>query len=192
MNEAPEPERPRRSPWRSCLVRALIVIAVLVALFFAIGLAFDQDDAVLPSHSYNAGPAENYERGDVSYVPSEHLYITRLEDGSFIALYDKSPRQQELDSNCRIAFDERAQLGTLDQLPGFEGAFVEECEEARSVWRADGTYSLGPGERNLDRFNTHTNDAGELVVDTRTRTCTKSRGVIGVPPYVETSCRGNS
>ncbi|HET6615497.1 MAG TPA: hypothetical protein VFH62_06380 [Dehalococcoidia bacterium] len=191
MSEAPEPQRPSR--WRGCLVRALIVVAVLVALFFAIGLAFDQgDDANLPSHSYNAGAAENYERGDVSYVPSEHLYITRLEDGSFIALYDKSPRQQELGSGCRIAFEERAQLGTLEQLPGFEGAFVEECENARSVWRADGTYSLGPGERNLDRFNTHTNDAGELIVDTRTRTCTKSRGVIGVPPYVETTCRGNS
>ena len=184
---------PKRRDWlRGCLIRGLIVIAVLVALFFAIGLAFDQDDVDLPSPMFNAGQAESYERGDVSFLASEHIYVTRLQDGTFIALYDKSPKQQELESSCRVFFDERAQLGELDQLEGFEGAFVEECEGTRGVWRADGTRAFGAGYGNLDRFNTRINEDGDLIIDTRNRTCTRSRGVVGVPPFNETTCRGNS
>jgi hypothetical protein len=175
---------------RGCLLRVLAVLAVLVALFFAIGLAFDQgDDANTPSREFNAGLAESYERGDVSFLPSEHMYVARLQDGSFIALYDKSPKQQEIDSNCRVAFDETAQLAALPQLSGFEGAFVEECEGTRGVWRADGERAYGAGYGNLDRFATEVNGAGELIINTEFRTCTRSQGVVGVPPFNETTCR---
>ncbi|MEX2225564.1 MAG: hypothetical protein WEB52_03840 [Dehalococcoidia bacterium] len=188
MSEAGQPERGR---WvRGCLLRALIAIGVLVVVGLAIGLAFDNDDANVPTDDVNAGPAENYERGDVSYIASEHIYVTRLEDGTFIALYDKSPKQQELNSACRVFFDEFAQLGPLEQLAGIKGAFVEECEATRGVWRADGERAFGAGYGDLDRFNTRTNDEGELIVDTGTRTCTRSRGT-GVPPFTETACRGN-
>jgi len=182
-----------RGGWvRGCLLRGLIALVVLTAIGIAIGFAFHDPDANLPTDDVNAGPAENYERADVSYIPSEHVYVTRLEDGTFIALYDMSPKQQELDSDCRIFYDDFALLGTLEQLPGFEGGLVEECDGARSVWRADGTPAFGSGSyANLDRFQTHTNDAGELIIDTSSRTCTRSRGVPGVPPFTETTCRGN-
>jgi hypothetical protein len=176
---------------RGCLLRAMIGLGVLIAVGIAIGFAFDDDDANIPTDDVNAGPAESYERGDVSYIPSEHIYVTRLEDGAFVALYDKSPKQQELDSSCRIFFDEFAQLGPLEPLPGIDGAFVEECEETRGVWRADGQRAFGAGYGNLDRFSTHVNDAGDLIVDTGSRMCTRSRGVPGVPPFTETTCRGN-
>ena len=184
---------PARRRWlRGCLLRGLIVLVVLVAIGIAIGFAFDNDNANIPTDDVNAGPAENYERADVSYLPSEHIYVTRLEDGTFIALYDISPKQQELDSGCRILYDDFAQLGTLEQLPGFEGGLVEECDGARSVWRADGTPAFGSGSyAGLDRFRTSINDAGELIIETSSRTCTRSRGVPGVPPFTETTCRGN-
>jgi hypothetical protein len=188
VNDAPAPQR--RGWLRGCLLRGLVVVAVLVALFFAIGLAFDQgDDANTPAREFNAGLAESYERGDVSFLASEHIYVTRLEDGSFVALYDKSPKQQEIDSSCRVAFDETAQLGPLPQLTGFTGAFVEECEGTRGVWRADGERAYGAGYGNLDRFATEVNAAGDLIIDTEFRTCTRSQGVVGVPPFNETTCR---
>ncbi len=191
MTEAPPPAKKKRRSI-GCLGKALIALAVLVALFFAIGLAFDQgEDANQPQRGYNAGTAEQYARSDVT-GPSQHIFITRLADGSFIALYDKSPKQQELDSNCRVTFDERANLGTLDQLEGFRGALVELCEGARAVWRADGVLAYGAGDRDLDRFGTRINENGDLIVDIRSRTCTRSRGVPGIPPYVETTCSGAS
>lgn len=176
---------------RGCALRVFVVLAVLTAIGLAIGFAFDNDNANIPTDDVNAGPAENYLRGDVSYLGTEHVYIVRLEDGTLLAIYDLSPKQQELNSGCRLAFDERAQLGTLEQLPGFEGAFVEECDGARAVWRADGMRAFGSGYGNLDQFPTSTNDQGELIIDTSKRSCTRSRGAPGVPPFNETTCRGN-
>jgi hypothetical protein len=186
-------DQPKRAGClRGCLLRVLIALVVLTAIGIAIGFAFHDENANLPTDDVNAGPAENYERGDVSYIPSEHVFVTRLADGTFIALYDMSPKQQELDSDCRIFYDDLAQLGTLEQLPGFEGGLVEECDGARSVWRADGTPAFGSGSyADLDRFQTRTNNNGELIIDTSSRTCTRSRGVPGVPPFTETTCRGN-
>ena len=39
-----------------------------------------------------------------------------------------------------------------------------------------------------DRFGTSVDGAGHLIVDTSSRTCTRSRGVIGVPPFDERTC----
>lgn len=198
MSEAPASAEDNATPAApkgrriGCLGKVLIAIAVLVALFFAIGLAFDQgENANQPQRGYNAGTAEEYARSDLT-GPTQHIFITRLADGSFIALYDYSPKQQELDSDCRVRFDERANLGTLDQLAGVRGALVEVCEGARAVWRIDGVLASGAGDRDLDRFSTSIDANGDLIVDTRSRTCTRSKGVPGIPPYVKTTCRGAS
>jgi hypothetical protein len=176
---------------RGCLLRIAIAVAVLVALFFAIGLAFDQDgESPSRASDYNAGPAEEYARSDVTYIAAKHVYVVRLAGGSFVALYDKSPKQQEVRSDCRILFDERAQLGPLEQLDGFRGGFVEECEGTRAVWRADGQRAFGAGYGNLDRFKTRIDANSDLIVDLSERTCTRSSGVAGVPPFVETTCKG--
>ena len=196
MSEAEAPPEQAATPTApkprvGCLGKVLIAIGVLVALFFAIGLAFDQgEDANQPQRGFNAGTAELYARSDITYAPGEHVYVVRLADGSFIALYDYSPKQQELDSDCRVTFDERANLGALDQLAGVRGALVEVCEGARAVWRIDGVLASGAGDRDLDRFSTSIDENGDLIVDTRSRTCTRSKGVPGIPPYVKTTCRG--
>lgn len=192
MSDVPVAASSRRFQFRGCLLRMAIVIAVLVALFFAIGLAFDQDGGSSPrDDAYNAGTAEEYARSDVTYITAEHVYVVRLADGSFLAVYDKSPKQQEVKSDCRVMFPERAQLGPLEQLDGFRSGFVEECEGTRAVWRADGERAFGAGYGNLDRFKTRVDGNGDLIIDLSERTCTRSSGVAGVPPFVETTCKGN-
>ena len=114
---------------------------------------------------------------------------TRLQDGTFVALYDKSPRQQELGGDCRVHYDDHTQLGPLPQIDDFTGALVEDCEgQSRSVWRADGEFAFGAAYGHLDTYKTSVNSSGEVIVDTEVRTCTRSRGASGVPPYDVLRC----
>jgi len=177
---------------RGCLVWIVAVAALAVVLFFAIGLYFDEgDDASQPARGFDAGPASAYEIASISYFEAQHFFITRLQDGTFIALYDKSTKQQELGGGCRVAYQEGATLGTASQLPGMTGALAEECEQARTVWRVDGTFAFGSGYGDLDRFDTRIDAAGRLIVETASRSCTRSRGVIGVAPFDAERC-GNA
>ncbi len=172
-----------------CLVWVAAVVALAVGVVVAIGFIFDQgDSAKQPQRGYDAGAADAYQPATVNYLEFEHLYVVRLQDGSFLALYDKSPKQQEVSGDCRVSFEDNASLGTLEQLPGMTGGFVEDCTSLRAVWRADGVFAFGAGYGNLDRFNTHVDGSGHLIVDTDSRTCTRSRGVIGLPPFDEVRC----
>lgn len=176
---------------RGCVTRILIAIAVVVAAVVAIGLLFDQGDrADQPDHGFNAGAADAYPAASVSYLEAEHIFITRLENREFVALYDASARQQELGGDCRLHYEDTAGVGTLDQLPGITGAIVEECNSTRAVWRADGMYAFGAGYGDLDGFGTSVNARGDLIIDTSSRSCTRSRGVIGVAPFDERRCEG--
>ena len=193
---AAAPPGPRGCTWRTGCLLPLVVVAAAVVLVTAgefIAFLVGSPSGSAPSSQFDAGPADAYRRGDVSQIEPEHLFITRLEDGTFIALYDKSPRQQEGNGSCRVHYVDVSPLGTLPQLPGFTGAFVEDCSsETRTVWRADGTYAFGAGYGNLDRYNTHINAEGHLIIDLSSRTCTRSVGVVGVPPFRVTRCgRGN-
>jgi hypothetical protein len=187
---------PARDPgWHprlgGCLVRLVIVAVVLVAVVIAIGFAFDQGDkAGQPQQGFDAGRAEDFGRATVSYLDAHHVFITRLQNGDFLALYDLSSRQQELAGDCRLIYEDTAGVGTLDPLPGISGALVENCNNVRAVWRADGMFAFGVGYGNLDRLSTSIDAAGELIVDTGTRSCTRSRGVIGVAPFDQRTCEG--
>jgi hypothetical protein len=170
----------------------LAIVAVIVLAQFITFIVRDGSGGGDGSGAmFDAGEAAAYQRGDVSQVEPHHLFITRLEDGTFIALYDKSPRQQELKGDCRIQYDETSPLGSTPQLPGFTGAFVEDCGASQSghtVWRADGLFAFGTGYGDLDRFDTHVDTDGHLLIDLGSRTCTRSHGVIGVPPFDVTRC----
>ncbi len=192
MNESTEEappaaeDRPRRRGCApGCLLPLLAVAAIAVALFFIIGFIFNEgDNADQPVHGFDAGPADAFPPATINQYDPEHLFITRLQDGTFIALYDRSPRQQELQGDCRVHYDDLAQLGSLEQLDGFSGGLVENCSDiTASVWRADGEFAFGAGYGHLDTYNTHVNSAGHLIVDTDTRSCTRSRGASGVPPF---------
>lgn len=172
-----------------CALRALIAIAVLTAIVVAIGTIFDQgDNAAQPVRGFDAGVASGFQPATVNQFEQEHLFIVRLQDGEFLAFYDKSSKQQELGGDCRIRFDDNALIGTLEPVPGITGAFVEDCNDVRSVWRADGTFSFGGSWGDLDRYNTSVNADGHLIVDTRSRTCTRSAGVPGQQPFKIQQC----
>jgi hypothetical protein len=200
VNEAPRPgappesgvaeeDSPRRRFRPGCLLWAAGALAVLVGLIVLIGETFDQGaDADQPVRTFNAGPAENYPRGDLAFMAAVPVWVVRLEDGEFLALYDRSPKQQETDGPCRITFDETAQLGGAAPVPGIEGAFVEECDGLRTVWRADGVRAFGAGYGDLDRFDVRVDGTGDVIVDFTRRTCTRSRGVTGAPPFDVRRC----
>jgi hypothetical protein len=195
MNETTSPARtePRALRPRGCVARVLIAVALLVAMVVAIGYAFDQgDDAVQPQHGFDAGPARAYQSPSVTAFEGEHLFLVRLPDGSFTALYDRSPKQQEVQGDCRLVYDETAGLGTLDPLPGLLGGFVEGCEGAHAVWRADGVFAFGTAYGDLDRYAARVDDAGRVIIDTGTRSCTRSKGVIGQEPYEKKTCGAGS
>jgi hypothetical protein len=189
MTEA-EPRKPRRR--FGCLLPIVAAIVALVGIVVAIGEIFDQGpNADQPAHGFDAGPADAYQPATVSYLEMQHVYVVRLPDGTLYALYDLSARQQELDGDCRVLYDETAALNTLPQIQGMTGAFVEQCDDGpRTVWRVDGMLANGAGYGNLDRFDTRTTSEGHLFV-TDTRSCTRSGGVPGVPPFHVTRCNGN-
>jgi hypothetical protein len=187
------PEEPRRRrPRIGCLAWSALGVLAVTGIVVAIGFAFDQGpDASQPPKGYDAGRADAYAPADVTHIDAEHLFIVRLEDGSFVALYDKSPRRQELkdENDCRVHWEDVAPLGSVAQLPGFTGAFVEDCDaQARTVWLADGTYAFGAGYGDLDRYGTRVTEAGELIIDTSSRSCTRSVGTIGIPPFEVRRC----
>ena len=188
---AGEAERPAaRRPRFGCLLRVAAIIAVVLTAFVVLGLIFGGGDGGPgTSGAFDAGDAELYLRGDVTYLEFQNIYVSRLADGTFFVLYDLSPKQQELGSDCRIRYDESATLSALPQLEGFRGAFVEDCEDRRTVWRADGQFDSGAGYGDLDRFQTRIGAGGELIIDLDERTCTRSRGVPGIPPYDVRTCR---
>lgn len=190
MTEAPaEPKRRIRPQIRGCLLRVAIVAAALAAIVVVIGTIFDQgDSADQPVQGIDAGPAGGYPAPSVNYLEQDHVFITRLQDGTFIALYDKSTRQQELKGDCRVRFDETQSIPNLEPLPGLPGAFVEDCNNTLVKWRADGKFAFGNGYGDLDRFATNINKDGRLIIDTSSRTCTRSRGVPGQEPFDIRQC----
>ena len=180
----------RWSPW-GCALRVTFAMFALLALAFVVtvvGSFLDDTDNPEVATTINVGSAEGYEPGSVIHYDVEHIFVVRLAGGEFIALYDKSPQQQERLGDCRVRYDEDRLPAGLDQLPGMEGALVEVCNELTTIWRVDGQFASGTGYGNLDRFETSIDQNGDLLIDISERTCTRSRGVPGIPPYDETTC----
>jgi hypothetical protein len=167
-------------------------IIALVTLIVVLLIEFGPEGNGRPRQEVVAGPAEGYALADVNAFDLEHFHLVRFSDGTFRAFYDRSTKQQEIPGGggCRIRFDETAGTGALPQIEGMRGAFVEECDGSRSVWRVDGTFSFGSNYGDLDEFETYTNGDGDLVVVLETRTCTRSVGVPGIEPFERRECRG--
>ena len=187
------PSRVRRINLRSCFIRVVVgigVAVVVIVLFieFVGSVGSGSSDA---RDEFIAGPADEFALADVNAFEAEHILLVRYQDGSFRAFYDKSSKQQEIPGEtCRILYEESAAIGTLEQTAGMHGAFVEECVGVRSVWRVDGAYSFGGNYGDLDEFGTRIDETGALVVMTDTRSCTRSVGVAGIPPFERKECAG--
>jgi hypothetical protein len=184
--------RHRRLTLRGCLTIGIAGSALAIIAAIAGIEAFGSDTGGDGGARYvSGGEASAYPQADVQHLEKDHIFVVRFEDRSFVAFYDKTPTQQEPSTDCRLRFDDNASLNTLPQISGFRGAFVDECEGARAVYRVDGAFAFGAGFGELDRFETVVSDDGELLIDVSERTCTRSIGVPGLPPFEPTRCRGN-
>ncbi len=189
MSDAGAVAPKRRLGAGGCLLRVGIGIAVLTGIVVAIGTIFNEgDDADQPVQGFVLGAIDALPSGSVNYFEQEHIFLTHLPSGEFIALYDRSSRQQELNGDCRVHYEDAAGIGTLMPIAGTTGALVEDCNNARAVWRVDGKFSFGNSYGDLDRLNVRTDGAGKVIVDTDSRTCTRSRGVIGIAPFDVRTC----
>ena len=189
MNEAAVEPAKRRFSAGGCLLRVAIGFAILTGIVIAIGTIFSEgDDADQPVHGFVAGTADALPTGSVNYFEQEHIFLTHLPNGDFVALYDRSSRQQELNGDCRVHYEDKTGIGTLAPIAGTAGALVEDCNSGRAVWRVDGKYSFGNSYGDLDRLNVRTDATGQVIVDTDSRTCTRSRGVIGIAPFEARTC----
>jgi cytochrome b6-f complex iron-sulfur subunit len=93
-----------------------------------------------------AGALEEFEPGTVSYVQSGRFYISRLEDGGVLALWQRCTHL-----GCTVPWRED------------EGQFHCPCHS--SIFNRQGEVIGGPAPRPLDHFPISLED-GNLVVDT--------------------------
>ena len=94
-----------------------------------------------------AGTPEEFEPGAVSYVRQGRFYISRLEDGGLLALWQRCTHL-----GCTVPWRED------------EGQFHCPCHS--SLFNRQGEVTGGPAPRPLDLFPVSLKD-GNLVVDTR-------------------------
>jgi hypothetical protein len=193
MSAEAVPETKRRFRAGGCLLRIAIVAAVLIGIVIAIGTIFNEgDDADQPVHGFIAGNVTSFPPGSVNYFEAQHFFLTNVPDVGFVARYDRSSRQQELNGDCRVHYEDTAGTGTLPPLAGTTGALVEDCNNGRAVWRVDGTFAFGNSYGDLDRFDVRVTQPagvhGDVIVDLESRSCTRSRGVIGIPPFDVRRC----
>lgn len=192
MAEATPTKPRRRLTLRSCATIGVAAIAIaIVAIIAGIELLGSDTPGEGNARYITLGDAEAFPRSDVQFFEQHNLFVVRLADGEFIALYDKAPRQQQPAKDCRVSWDDTASLNVLPQLEGFRGAFVDSCDGTRAVYRADGEFAFGAGFGRLDRFATRVTAEGVLQADVSERTCLRSVGVPGVPPFEERTCSGN-
>ena len=94
----------------------------------------------------NAGKAQEFKAGKVSYVRQGHFYISRLDDGGVLALWQRCTHL-----GCTVPWRQD------------EGQFHCPCHS--SLYNTKGEVIGGPAPRPLDLFPIEVVN-GELVVDT--------------------------
>ena len=104
----------------------------------------------LPSGGFGgdivAGTIEEFAAGEVSYILRGRAYISRLEDGGFLALWQRCTHL-----GCTVPWREE------------EGLFHCPCHS--SLFDRKGEVLGGPAPRPLDLFPLHAED-GQLVIET--------------------------
>ena len=94
----------------------------------------------------DAGALGEFEPGTVSYVQKGRFYISRLEDGGFLALWQRCTHL-----GCTIPW--REDLGQFN------------CPCHSSLFDTNGDVIGGPAPRPMDRFSISVED-GRLIIDT--------------------------
>lgn len=123
-------------PWRIGLGVPLLlgtVLALLAAISWFTGSGYK------PPEQIDAGRAPDFAIGSRTYFKEERVWLVRLTDGQFLALYDR-----DTESGCAVSF--RAEYKFM----GRTGWFRDACHG--SVYDLTGRCFDGPCQRGLDRF----------------------------------------
>jgi cytochrome b6-f complex iron-sulfur subunit len=130
------PAKPRRRTFFTWLWGTLITIGC-IEIGWVVGTIFksrkQREETKRAEHLIEAGLIENYEPGSVTAVPEGQFYISRLDDGSFIALSKNCTHL-----GCSVPWDEKKQT------------FVCPCHG--STFDQTGKVLSSPAIRPLDYF----------------------------------------
>jgi len=130
-------------------------------------------------------PAESYANGSVEFVAARNFFLSRLGDGSFLALSDlDGANRANQQRRCRVAPIPRNDPKLPQLLAGYAGRmsaqaagstllFREDCNSA--VYDVTGV-RLDNDAANLERFTVEIDSAGRVTVDVSKRICTKREG----------------
>lgn len=157
----------------------VLFLAVVACVLASAGCGKDSGK---PSTTFDAGAVDDFTNVSITYFEEQHLFLVRLQDGSFIAHYDLDPRNQLLAQmgdteklGCRVAwygdFSDRVPDYPAEPLniPGFEGgAFREGC--GGSTFDALGRLVSGPSPSDLDPLPVSVED-GQVIVRLADRPC---------------------
>ncbi len=132
-----------------------------------------------------------YAPGSIQYISDHNFYLSRLADGSFVALSDLDAANRATpEHRCRVA----AITAGDPSLPGLVQQYAsrmspqaagstlllrEDCNNA--VYDFTGARLDGDGP-NLDRLAVSTGTGGKLEVNTTKRTCTQRSGATVFAP----------
>lgn len=136
---------------RDFLKTAWVALGGLVALEFSgLSLAYMQPRIVEGEFGsvISAGKVDDFPVGSVTHIPNGRFYLSRLQDGGFVALYQRCTHL-----GCNVPWDQNA------------NAFICPCHNSK--FSPDGTLINPPAPRSLDIFNCYVQD-GNVLVDTST------------------------
>lgn len=94
-----------------------------------------------------AGKVDDFPPGSVTHISNGRFYLSRLQDGGFLALYQRCTHL-----GCNVPWDQA------------EGTFICPCHSSR--FSVEGDVLSAPAPRPLDLFPI-TIENGEVLVDTR-------------------------
>ena len=122
------------------LAAAAVVLGVAIVitlLVVAIGFAFDQGSERAVGRRYDGGPADEYQEALVIPVSDEHMFITRLQDGSSSPCTTSRRANRSCAAIAASQWDPTAPTGGAAQLAGFSAH--------SSRLRAEGPYGVARG-----------------------------------------------
>ena len=138
-------------PWRFGLGVPLLLGMILA---FAVAISWLTGSEYQPPEELEAGSADEYEVAAPKLFEEDDVWVVRLANGEFLALYDRG-----LERGCPLQW--RREFDFLDRA----GWFVDAC--TGSAYDATGRcFSEACRGRPLDRYST-TLEGGNVIVDLR-------------------------
>ena len=178
-NEAPAGRRP---PVLLGCVGVVVFVGIVVVLAVAAAGFFESG---ANSGKLTLASAESYANGSVEFVAQRNFFLSRLGDGSFMALSDlDTANRANQQRRCRVAPITRSDPKLPQLLASYAGRMSAKATGATLLFREDCNLAVydvtgvrldGEGA-NLDRFPVEIDSTGRVTVDVSRRICTKRDG----------------